>query len=60
MLNQFFKDEEGQGMTEYILIVCLIAMICFIAVKLFGEKIKALFGQAGEKVQSAGDGWDNP
>ena len=52
------NDEEGQGLTEYILIVCLIAMICFAMVKLFGEKIRDLFTQAGDKTTTAGEGWE--
>ena len=51
------KDEEGQSLTEYILIVCLIAMICFAIVKLFGEQLVGLFTKAGEKTVTAGEGW---
>ena len=51
------NDEEGQSMTEYILIVCLIAMICFAMVKAFGSKVQALFSDAGEKTATAADGW---
>ena len=37
---RFFKDESGQGMTEYILIIALIAVVCVAAIKLFGSQIK--------------------
>ncbi|MCX5866455.1 MAG: hypothetical protein NT009_03090 [Proteobacteria bacterium] len=38
-LNKFLRDEEGQGMTEYILIVLLIAIVAIAAFKYFGKKV---------------------
>lgn len=46
MLNQirkFFKEESGQGMTEYGLIIALVAVVLIGVVKLFGAKIKGMF-----------------
>ena len=53
MLKRFMKDRSGQSMTEYILIVALIALAAFIAVKLFGTNIKAAFTGAAEKINEA-------
>jgi Flp pilus assembly pilin Flp len=37
------RREEGQGMTEYIIIVALIAVAAIGVVTIFGNDIKALF-----------------
>lgn len=46
LARRFHKDEEGQGMTEYIIILVLIAIFVIIVVKVFGEKIKSLFKES--------------
>ncbi|MBN2144839.1 MAG: hypothetical protein JW774_09475 [Candidatus Aureabacteria bacterium] len=38
-----FKRKKGQGMTEYIIIVGLIALSAIVIVSLFGQQIKAGF-----------------
>ena len=54
MLKRLIRDESGQSMTEYILVVALIALAAFIAVKLFGKNIKDAFTGAAEKINEAG------
>ena len=55
------RRERGQGMTEYIIIVALIAVACIGIVTLFGNNIRALFSDsaralAGEEtVANSGD-----
>ena len=44
------KDENGQGMVEYGLILALVAIAAIGALVLLGPKIYALFEQAGEKL----------
>ena len=39
-------NERGQGMTEYIIIVALIAIAAIGVVTIFGENIRAIFGGA--------------
>ncbi len=51
------NDEEGQGMTEYIIIVCLIAMFCFLVIQVFGTSLKALFRSADTQTITADDNW---
>ena len=46
LLKRLHEDEEGQGMTEYIIILVLIAVFVILVVKFFGQKIKDLFGQS--------------
>jgi pilus assembly protein Flp/PilA len=38
------RGRRGQGMTEYIIIVALIAIAAIGVVSLFGDNIRALFG----------------
>jgi len=52
MLKKFLKDESGQGMTEYILIVALIAIAAIVAVRLFGTKIAAAFQRQASTVEA--------
>ncbi len=49
----FLRDERGQGMTEYILLVFLIAILAYVAVQFFGGTIKNAFNSAAKRVKSA-------
>jgi pilus assembly protein Flp/PilA len=42
----FLKHRRGQGMTEYIIIVALIAIAAIGVVSLFGDNIRLLFATA--------------
>jgi Flp pilus assembly pilin Flp len=46
----------GQTMTEYILLIGLIALACIAAVKIFGKSVKGGFENAAEQVQGATGG----
>jgi pilus assembly protein Flp/PilA len=46
-------NQKGQGMTEYILIVALIAVAVIGAVRIFGGNVKTGFSNAGNAVQQA-------
>jgi len=48
---RFGRDEKGQGMTEYIILVALIALIAIGAVKYFGGQTKEGFQQAGDQIK---------
>ena len=41
MLKRFFKDESGQGMVEYALIIALIAIVVIVALSASKELEKA-------------------
>ncbi len=43
-IGSFFKDENGQGMVEYGLIIALVAVVVIGAIALLGGSIKGLFG----------------
>jgi Flp pilus assembly pilin Flp len=52
-------NQSGQGMTEYILIVALIAVAVIGVVKFFGSQTKKGFNEAGKAVQGAVDSSKN-
>jgi len=52
-LNKLFSDSRGQGMTEYIIIVALIAIAAIAVVTLFGNNIRKVFGASSDAL--AGD-----
>ena len=51
--GKFFREESGAGMTEYILIVFLIALAAYLAVKQYGKTVNGRFIGAGNKVEAA-------
>ncbi|OCA87518.1 hypothetical protein A8F94_06520 [Bacillus sp. FJAT-27225] len=52
LLNRLVKDEEGQALTEYGLIVGLIAVAVITAVTLLGNQINALFGKVTDALKT--------
>lgn len=53
-MKNFFKDESGQGMVEYGLIIALVAIVAIAALKLLGPKINTMFGKANDALDEAG------
>ena len=53
MLRKWFKDEEGQGMVEYGLIIGLIAVVVIVALVALGPKIRDMFNDVNEKLDEA-------
>lgn len=47
------KNQKGQGMAEYVLLILLVALLVFGAVKIFGGKIKSGFEKASNKIEEA-------
>ncbi|MDD5066667.1 MAG: Flp family type IVb pilin [bacterium] len=52
MIKRFLNDESGQGMTEYILIVALIAIVAIASIKIFGSQISSMFKRAAGKLET--------
>jgi pilus assembly protein Flp/PilA len=48
MLKNWFKDESGQGMVEYGLIIGLIAIVVIVGLIALGPKIRELFTKTAE------------
>ncbi|ADO73649.1 hypothetical protein [Stigmatella aurantiaca] len=44
MTRKQFRKARGQGMTEYIIIVALIAIAAIGVITLFGDNVRKLFG----------------
>ena len=60
MLRKWFKDEEGQGMVEYGLIIGLIAVVVIVALVALGPKIRDMFDQVNEELDAAASGGATP
>ena len=45
-MKNFFKDESGQGMVEYGLIIALISIAAITALKAIGPKVLTFFEKA--------------
>ncbi|MBN1998111.1 Flp family type IVb pilin [candidate division KSB1 bacterium] len=44
-VTKFFRREEGQTLSEYALILILIAVVAIVAITLLGEQISAVLTQ---------------
>jgi Flp pilus assembly pilin Flp len=49
-LRKLLRRQSGQGMTEYVIIVALIAIAAIGVVTVFGDNIRALFGAATDSL----------
>ncbi|MDR0966825.1 MAG: hypothetical protein LBM75_10085 [Myxococcales bacterium] len=45
-MNSLIRSEEGQGMTEYIIIVALIAIAAIGVITVFGNNLRILFSNS--------------
>jgi Flp pilus assembly pilin Flp len=52
-MRKSLKNQRGQGMTEYILIIALIAVAVIAAVKIFGGSLTQGFGTASGAIGAA-------
>jgi Flp pilus assembly pilin Flp len=53
--SQKKKNRRGQGMTEYIIIVALIAIAAIGVITLFGNNIRKLFGMSADALAGSAD-----
>ena len=44
------RDEDGQGLAEYALILALIAIVAIVALLFLGGQISSILNQVGESV----------
>lgn len=54
LLEAFKRDESGQSLVEYGLVIALVALAVVGALIIFSGKITALFGRAGTALDNAG------
>ena len=51
--NRLIRSRKAQGMTEYIIIVALIAIASIAVVTIFGNSIRQMFGAAAQGLTGA-------
>ena len=49
-IKSFFMDESGQAMTEYGLILALVAIVVIVAVTLIGTNLNGLFNNVAKQI----------
>lgn len=52
IMNRFFKEEEGQGLVEYALIIGLIAIVAIAALTSAGQSIGGMFNNVSDKLSN--------
>jgi pilus assembly protein Flp/PilA len=50
LLASLQRDEEGQGLAEYALILALIAIVAIVALLFLGGQISSILNQVGQSV----------
>ena len=51
--RSFAKDESGQDLLEYALLVALIALVAFGAIQMAGNSVNSIFSNIAGKLNSA-------
>jgi pilus assembly protein Flp/PilA len=49
-MSQLRRDEEGQGLAEYALILALIAIIAIVALIFLGNQVSSIISNVGNSV----------
>lgn len=49
MLNQFLREEEGQTLVEYGLLISLIALVVIAMLTYFGQRTNNMWGNNAER-----------
>lgn len=55
-MKNFWKNEEGQGMVEYGLIIALVAVVVIAGLTILGDKASSLFSGIGDKLTLGSSG----
>ena len=55
MLKRLLNDENGVAMTEYIIILALVAIASIVVVSVFGGKIRTMFNKANDAMDTVVD-----
>lgn len=53
LISRFVREEEGQGLVEYALIIGLIAIVAIVALTLSGGSVSKMFNSIGTTLNSA-------
>ncbi len=52
-VNAFVRDEEGQDLIEYALLVALISLVCVFALTEAGKQVNTIFTSIKDKLTTA-------
>ena len=52
-LRAFVRNDEGQDLLEYALLVALIAIVCILAITTTGTNVNLIFTKIGEELGNA-------
>jgi pilus assembly protein Flp/PilA len=50
LINSLHRDESGQGLAEYALILALIAIVAIVALVFLGNQISGILNTVGQSV----------
>ena len=50
LIASFRRDEEGQGLAEYALILALIAIVAIIALIFLGNQVSSILSNVGKSI----------
>ncbi|HEY9068775.1 MAG TPA: Flp family type IVb pilin [Candidatus Ozemobacteraceae bacterium] len=50
LIQRFVREEEGQGLVEYALIIGLIAVLAIVALSFAGGKVSGMLGYIGTQL----------
>jgi pilus assembly protein Flp/PilA len=53
LLNSFLRDEQGQDLVEYALLIGLIALVCVVTLQNAGNQIKNVWNSISSALGSA-------
>lgn len=53
LVKRLWKEEEGQGMVEYVLILALIAIAAIVIVKAVGGKVNNVWKDTSDQLEDA-------
>ncbi|MBN6188055.1 Flp family type IVb pilin [Aneurinibacillus sp. BA2021] len=56
MLKKLYRDEEGQALSEYGLILALVAVAAVVGLTTIGGKLEGIFSDIADKLQTKGGG----
>jgi pilus assembly protein Flp/PilA len=53
LLKRLWQEDEGQDLTEYALLLVLIALVAIVAMKGFGSAVSSTFSNAASNLTTA-------
>ncbi|NLI54199.1 MAG: Flp family type IVb pilin [Clostridiales bacterium] len=54
MMKPFFRNEDGQGVAEYALIIAFVAIVVIVALRTLGGTVNSVFEDLTAKLNDAG------